>query len=1296
MKKKTLKSRLALILAAALCLSSLAACDLLPDEPPELSDSDSEAFETTQAASEIDTEHSDSYTEGLEFTRDRSTNEYSVTGYHGSSVIVEVPKIYKGNPVTSIAKNAFFKTEAEIVKLPDSIKEIGENAFKNAPQLREVYIGKSETELCKIGKDAFFSCNALETIFFFGDDGDWESVSLGKNWDKNAGSSTAEGTYHLYIVDSEMSESEDISHFTDVVSEEITESESVPVFESESESAEDTETHTRWEVDSETVNTPEWTTEATDTHETESTEEYETESVSVAIDSQGIEYAFDHDRYGYVVYDRGSFSGVDVVIPKTLNGYKVIDILENAFADCADIKSISLSANIEIIGDDAFKGCTSLETVYYELDESDWTMVCILSGNEYLLNAEIVYNYGRYSEGLDYIFDDAAGYYIITGIGSCFDEDVIIPETINGLPVGAIGDVAFGSAEIKSITIPATVQSIGINAIPPVNEIIVSNDNPYFKSVLGDLYTNDGKTLIRYAANKSGTSFALPYGVETVLSNAFSGSRRLKTVTLSDTVTSMEEYAFGNYSNITELILGDGIQGIDERFFVGLQNMIRLDVGDGVKYLSFNAFSGCDKLESLSLGKSVESIDRQAFFSKSSLVEIIVDESNPNFKSLDGVLYSKDGKTLVKVGAGVTCDSFMVMDGVQNIGDYAFENCFIDTVVLPDSVVSIGKHAFRNSTIQSITMREGLEYIGAGAFEGTLLKSITIPTTVFGIDMMVFRGCTQLESIEVADGCREFYSVDGVLYDNDNAVVVYPAGKTDTSYRFPDSVSAVWDHAFYNNDYLEVLIAPKVIEVGAFAFEDCDKLELVVCHSGALPYFYGDDVDMIVTNNSSLEGLEFEVVNDQYHVMGKGRDDVGAVIIPSTYEGTAVTAIGPEAFMNNENITYIYIPESVTTISEIALMSCTSLLYIDVSEDNECFKSVDGVLYSKDGSQLIRYPLGRDKASYSIPEGVEVIAPQAFRDAEKLLEVMIGNDVTTIGDYSFAFCTQMTGVYIPEGVETIGFGAFYGCWNINNVVIPDSVRTIGGTAFSNCSSLSNITVGSGVESIGRHFVEYCYGAETLAVNYRGSEEDWQSIDIDEDNSYLSNSKITFNYTGKNGAGFDGNGDYSFNVDYNGGSVSATVKENGFTEININQYGLITVTTTESKARVDVTLPSGHTVEDTPAVLLMVKNFCTCSNISECYALETVNIYAMTGDNTVISDKCKIRELDMCWDPTYINGEGYLYFFCDMSDYGFEGAINGLSFEFVGLDNGKQEFQLLKIGLFESTDDAEAYAEDWLS
>ena len=209
--------------------------------------------------------------------------------------------------------------------------------------------------------------------------------------------------------------------------------------------------------------------------------------------------------------------------------------------------------------------------------------------------------------------------------------------------------------------------------------------------------------------------------------------------------------------------------------------------------------------------------------------------------------------------------------------------------------------------------------------------------------------------------------------------------------------------------------------------------------------------------------------------------DSGEVVIPKTIGGYEVKWIGGRysgaaVFQGYTGITSIVIPDSVISIDRSVFSGCTSLAEITVSPDNKNYSSVDGVLFNKDGSELIVYPKGNGRSAYTVPDGVTSISGSAFEGCTSLSKVKLSNNLTIIEERTFYGCTSLAEIVIPDSVTEIRGrldseyygGAFVGCTSLAEIVIPDSVTKIGESAFLGCTSLSKVDLPKNLTTI-----EFC-------------------------------------------------------------------------------------------------------------------------------------------------------------------------------------------------------------------------------
>ena len=284
-----------------------------------------------------------------------------------------------------------------------------------------------------------------------------------------------------------------------------------------------------------------------------------------------------------------------------------------------------------------------------------------------------------------------------------------------------------------------------------------------------------------------------------------------------------------------------------------------------------SAFNLCYSLTSITIPNSVTSIGKNAFYGCKNLATVTFEE----------------GSQLTSIGdwVFVNCTSLTsvtIPDSVTSIGNNAFSGCAsLTSVTIPDSVTSIGNDAFSSCrSLTNVTIPDSVTSIGDYAFQNCEgLTSVTIGNGVTSIGNVAFYYCKGLTEIIVGENNQNYKSVDGALFNKGaTTLIAYPAGKTDTSYTIPSSVTSIGDYAFYGCGSLTSITIPNgATSIGDWTFGDCTGLT--------------------------------------------------SVTIPDS-----VTSIGDNAFSGCTSLTSITIPNSVTTISNSAFNSCASLTSVTIPD----------------------------------------------------------------------------------------------------------------------------------------------------------------------------------------------------------------------------------------------------------------------------------------------------------------------------------------------------------------------------
>ncbi len=246
-------------------------------------------------------------------------------------------------------------------------------------------------------------------------------------------------------------------------------------------------------------------------------------------------------------------------------------------------------------------------------------------------------------------------------------------------------------------------------------------------------------------------------------------------------------------------------------------------------------------------------------------------------------------------------------------------------------------------------------------------------------------------------------------------------------------------------------------------------------------------------------------------------------------KGTVGIASG--TFDECELLESISLPDSLEYAPSKVFAPLKSIKEITVGDANSHFSAIDGHLYTKDGTTLLRYCPVEDKIRFDIPstvtkideyafsyatnlsyipipDSVTLIADYAFYSCSALKETSIPNSVTYLGDHAYDRCSSLTDITIGTGVIRIGDHTFASCTSLKHISIPKNITLIDRNAFAYCSALYSIAIPKSVTEIGVWAFSYC--SALREVYYEGTEQEWSKVLVRENNASLHTSKFYYN------------------------------------------------------------------------------------------------------------------------------------------------------------------------------------------
>ena len=723
--------------------------------------------------------------------------------------------------------------------------------------------------------------------------------------------------------------------------------------------------------------------------------------------------------------EQSAFFGCTGLMSITIPSY-VTSISKYAFWGCSGLTSIELPNSVTSIDEAAFRECTSLTSVTLTSNLTSIGSYAFIGCSQL---KEVRYN----------VLDDLATY---------IQTDH--PEIVVDYDSNCDFKYYQNNQEITSLKIPAGTTSIGKNvfqkykgiqsltfspALTSISDLQFSCDFSNLKSVsvgwqdpiaAGNFFKNaDMRKSTLYVPQ--GTE--LPYAIADVwagFGNIIEYNNQ-PTITLEQPGTLPQKISDFDKNLITHLKIKGKINGTDLRFIREMAGVsVTGEITDG-------------ELANLDLSEAKIVSGGDYYYQDSN----------------DTKYYTKDDE--LGVCAFSKCwglKDISLPGDLKSVGDFAFSDCSsLETINLPSGITTIGNYAFWYcENLTSLTLPSGLISIGDRAFENCYsLTSLEFPSSLTTLGELVFAGCYELSNLTLHSNLTDVksnylfggasnynnlkdvrYIIDSdletylqsnhpVFYEINCGIKYYLNDQEITTLEIPTGVTSIGDGVFFkSNSLTNLALSSRVTSIGISAFSYCGNLQDV-------RYYIYDDFATYIQNGH-----------------------------PAFYVGCGI-----KYYWNNQEISTLEIPSSVTKIGDYAFHRCSGL------------------------------------TTLNLPSNVTSIGYRAFSECSDLTSVDLPSSITNIGDYVFFYCENLSKVNLPSEITAISNGAFGGCSSLTNVILPSALTSIGNIAFANCSNLANVTLSSNITSIGSSAFQDCSSLKNLTI----SKEVTSIKDIALNNSY---------------------------------------------------------------------------------------------------------------------------------------------------------------------------------------------------
>jgi len=765
-----------------------------------------------------------------------------------------------------------------------------------------------------------------------------------------------------------------------------------------------------------------------------------------------------------------------VDIPSEYAGFKIKEIESKAFYQNTSLLEIKMSDEITYIGEQAFSGCnkvTSL-TLSNNLEEmgdsacsslNSLTGTLTIPGSLKVIPRRAFYNSSSggclvnnlvLSEGIEEIGENAFyGFKSILSLNipdsvtkldsGCFCACNILYEVHLGKGVSSIDDTYLDS--------PSTTT----NAI---HSYTVSEDNPYLAAKDGILYNKDYTTLVRVPINYNEKdedtgeyvtdTFTLLDSVTTIGKNAFKAhSTDYVTFKMGDNVKYIEEQAF-QYTKNLKIEFSNSLLEIGKCAFQGNTGFdATVVMPDTVTTIADQAFKSCTTIKDFYFGRDMANFGIKMFDGNKS-VELHFSESNTNYKIEDGVIYSFDmTKAILFCSTDTTITSYAMPNTVKEVSPSFLEsNSKITSLSLSTSLEKVGENAFKSMSkvTSELVLPSTLKEVGASAFYGmSNVSKINIPTSLTYIGDSAFSGlaAAQIEEVTLNSdieylGTSAFYNCKLLKKATVNHALSESLFKSCTgltSVSLADSISELPISVFEGCSSLEVLNVPaSLTTISKYALKGTAISEFTLPSSLTT-------LDTYALSETSIKEVivPSSVTNFGDHVFAKSSVESVAI-------NTNIEKLPDFTFTNCASLTSVTLPTTIKEYGEGVFSSCSAL------------------------------------TSFNVDDNVTILGEKTFSDCTSLVSVHLSENLETIGSQTFSGCSSLTTVNIPSKLEELPYMQFYKCSSLTSIEIPTNISEIKGAMLQN-SAITSFTLKENqyFDDAGSQLAG-CSNLETVTIN----------------------------------------------------------------------------------------------------------------------------------------------------------------------------------------------------------------------
>ncbi|WP_295077038.1 leucine-rich repeat protein [Ruminococcus sp.] len=654
------------------------------------------------------------------------------------------------------------------------------------------------------------------------------------------------------------------------------------------------------------------------------------------------------------------------------------------------------------------------------------------------------------------------GYAAVNHVSDESIEEFTVPDTINDIPVVGIEWGAFGDcSKIKKLTLGKNVSVMEWYDVAEqtIEEIAVTEDNESFTVVDGILYSKDMKTVVAFPPSASATEITISDEARTIAPYAFISCQKLTKIKVSYNIREIGEGAFAGCISLTDINIPDGVKVINPGTFMGTKALKSIKIPGSVEYMYGEAFRDSGAVEN---EDGIHYVDRWAVNADKDIER--ADIRMGTVGTIEGLFVSKNKlkvitvpESVIHLGRYLAFGLYMRVELVEfhcpviperTLGCTTIKEIWITDpdCVIEDAAMSLPAYwrepkeapKEKDNTEENDYTVKHTRVAAASVAANSVQKAVQ--TALIEIDededdddydiakVVHVNSSVLKEKLEkYMEKVKERNAQNNNLFEYESGYAV--AQPVENVYKAPIKIgnpakydtiirgykgSTAEEYARKKRRIFDAFVPPSV-NVGPEIYDEGDVTY----------WIYGDSVA-----TARLSSEHNETAKD--------------VVIPDEIKGVPVTSF---VIGCNFKAGTVKLPATIQFIDDNNDLQYDNTAYYEVSEDNPYLVSVDGIIYSKDMTELIKVPSDYDKTKITVPDSVVKIRTGAFHSLKNVESVELPDGITVISRNAFCGASKLKSINLPDELDIIGDNAFNGCTSLTDVHIPSSVKHIGLNAF---------------------------------------------------------------------------------------------------------------------------------------------------------------------------------------------------------------------------------------------------------